>query len=51
MNNVFIINFNKIDIKRIKSDFNIKFYILDLRLCVYYLNIIVKKIIKLKLFD
>ena len=43
INNIFIINFNKIDIKHIKNDFNIKFYISNLKSYIYYLNIIVKK--------
>ena len=43
INNIFIINFNKINIKYIKNDFNFKFYILNLKLYIYYLNIIVKK--------
>ena len=43
VNNILIIDFNKIDIKRIKSDFNIKFHISDLKSYIYYLNIIVKK--------
>ena len=43
INNIFIINLNKINIKRVKNNFNIKFHILNLKSCVYYLNIIVKK--------
>ena len=43
INNIFIINFNKINIKRIKNDFNIKFHISNLKLYIYYLNIIIKK--------
>ena len=43
VNNILIINFNKIDIKRIKNNFNIKFHILNLKLYIYYLNMIVKK--------
>ena len=43
INNILIINFNKIDIKYIKNNFNIKFYILNLNLYIYYLNIIIKK--------
>ena len=43
VNNIFIIDFNKIDIKYVKNNFNIKFYILKLRLYVYYLNMIVKR--------
>ena len=43
VNNIFIINFNKIDIKRVKNKFNIKFYISNLKLYVYYLNMIIKK--------
>ena len=43
INNIFIINFNKINIKRIKNDFNTKFYISNLKSYIYYLNIIVKK--------
>ena len=43
IDNVLIINHNKIVIKRIKDVLNVKFHMLNLRLCVFYLNIIVKK--------
>ena len=43
VDDVLIINYNKIVIKRIKNTLNVKFYILNLRLCVFYLNIIIKK--------
>ena len=43
VNKVLIINYNKIVIKRIKNVLNVKFHILDLRLCAFYLNIIVKR--------
>ena len=43
MNDVQIINFNKDDIKRIKKNLNVKFYIIDIRLCIYYLDMIIKR--------
>ena len=43
IDNVLIINHNKIVIKRIKDALNVKFYILNLKLCVFYLNIVVKR--------
>ena len=43
IDNVLIINYNKIIIKRIKNVLNVKFHILDLRSYVFYLNIIVKR--------
>ena len=43
VDNVLIINYNKIIIKRIKNVLNVKFYILNLKLYVFYLNIIIKK--------
>ena len=43
MNNVLIIDLNKIDIQRIKKALNNKFYMFDLRSCVYYLDMIVKR--------
>ena len=43
IDNVLIIDRNKIDIKRIKNVLNVKFYILNLKLCVFYLNMIIKK--------
>ena len=43
VDNVLIINRNKIIIKRIKNALNVKFYISNLKLCVFYLNIIVKR--------
>ena len=43
VDDVLIINRNKIVIKRIKNALNVKFHILNLRLYVFYLNIIVKR--------
>ena len=43
VDDVLIINRNKVIIKRIKNVLNIKFYMLNLKLCVFYLNMIVKK--------
>ena len=43
IDDVLIINRNKIIIKRIKDVLNVKFHFLDLRLYVFYLNIIVKR--------
>ena len=43
VNDVLIINYNKVVIKRIKNVLNVKFHILDLRLCVFYLNMIIKR--------
>ena len=43
VDNVLIINRNKIVIKRIKNVLNVKFYMLDLKLYVFYLSIIVKR--------
>ena len=43
IDNILIINRNKVVIKRIKDVLNVKFYILNLRLYVFYLNIIIKK--------
>ena len=47
INNIQIINFNKDNIKYIKKKFNIKFnikfYIINIRLYIYYLNIIIKR--------
>ena len=43
VNDVLIIDRNKIVIKRIKNVLNVKFHILDLKSCVFYLSIIVKK--------
>ena len=43
VDNVLIIDFNKIDIKRVKNNLNIKFHISNLKLCIYYLNMIIKK--------
>ena len=43
VNNILIINRNKIVIKRIKNVLNVKFYISNLKLYVFYLNIIIKK--------
>ena len=41
MNNVLITNLNRANIQRIKNTLNAKFHIIDLRLYVYYLDIIV----------
>ena len=43
INIILIIDFNKFDIQRIKNNFNIKFYISNLKLYIYYFDIIVKK--------
>ena len=43
VDDILIINRNKIIIKRIKDVLNAKFYILNLKLYVFYLNIIVKR--------
>ena len=43
VDNVLIINRNKVVIKCIKDVLNVKFYMLNLRLYVFYLNIIIKK--------
>ena len=43
INDVLIINLSKIDIQRIKKALNDKFHMFDLRPCVYYLDIIVKR--------
>ena len=43
VDNILIINRNKIVIKRIKDVLNVKFHMLDLRLYAFYLSIIVKK--------
>ena len=43
VDNVLIINHNKIIIKRIKDVLNVKFHMLNLRLYVFYLNMIVKR--------
>ena len=43
IDDILIINRNKIIIKRIKDVLNIKFYMLNLKSCVFYLNIIVKR--------
>ena len=43
MNDVLIIDLSKIGIQRIKKVFNNKFYMFDLRPCVYYLDMIVKR--------
>ena len=43
IDNVLIINRNKVVIKRIEDVLNVKFYMLNLRLCVFYLNMIVKR--------
>ena len=43
VNDILIIDLSKIDIQRIKKILNNKFYMLDLRPCVYYLDMIVKR--------
>ena len=43
VNDILIIDLSKIDIQRIKKALNDKFHMFDLRPCVYYLNIIVKR--------
>ena len=43
INNIQIIKFNKNNIKRIKKNLNIKFYIINIKLYIYYLNIIIKR--------
>ena len=43
VDDVLIINRNKIIIKRIKNALNVKFHISDLKLYAFYLNIIVKR--------
>ena len=43
IDDVLIINRNKIVIKRIKDVLNVKFYIFDLKSYIFYLNIIVKR--------
>ena len=53
VNDVLITKSNRANIQRIKKVLNTKFYIIDLRSCVYYLEIIVirdrvNRIIRLK---
>ena len=43
IDNVLIIDRNKVVIKRIKNALNVKFHILNLKSCVFYLNMIVKR--------
>ena len=43
IDDILIINRNKIFIKRIKNALNVKFHILNLKLYIFYLNIIVKR--------
>ena len=43
IDNVLIINHNKVVIKRIKNVLNDKFHILNLKLYAFYLSIIIKK--------
>ena len=43
VDDVLIIDYNKVIIKRIKNVLNVKFYILDLKLYVFYLSMIVKR--------
>ena len=41
VDNVLIIDFNRVDIQRIKDTLNVKFHIIDLRFYAYYLEITV----------
>ena len=43
VDDVLIIDRNKVVIKRIKNVLNVKFYMLNLKSCVFYLSIIVKR--------
>ena len=43
VDDVLIIDRNKVVIKRIKNVLNVKFHMLDLRLYVFYLNMIIKR--------
>ena len=43
IDNILIINRNKVVIKRIKNVLNAKFHILNLKLYAFYLNIIVER--------
>ena len=43
VDDILIINRNKIVIKRIKDVLNVKFHISNLKLCVFYLSMIVKR--------
>ena len=43
VDNVLIINRNKVVIKRIKDALNVKFHISDLKLYAFYLDMIIKK--------
>ena len=43
VDDVLIINRNKVVIKRIKDVLNVKFYMLNLKLYVFYLNMIIKR--------
>ena len=43
VNDILIIDLSKIGIQRIKKALNDKFHMFDLRPCVYYLDIIVKR--------
>ena len=43
VDNILIINRNKVVIKRIKDILNVKFHILNLKLYVFYLNMIIKR--------
>ena len=43
IDNILIIDYNKTAIQRVKNKLNIKFYILDLRLYIYYLSITIKR--------
>ena len=43
INNILIIDRSKIVIQRVKNKLNTKFYILNLRLYIYYLDITIKR--------
>ena len=49
VNNILIIDFNKFDIQCIKNNLNVKFYISNLKLYIYYFDIIVKKNYRVKI--
>ena len=38
VDDILIIDFNRADIQRIKDVLNVKFHMIDLRLCAYYLE-------------
>ena len=39
VNDIFIAGFNRLVINEFKNAFNVKFRIMNLKLCIYYLNI------------